>query len=188
MVVHVRSLPPVMIPMAVHGIVGVGVVVGMVICVVICVMVCVMVRVMVVVVMRGPVVGSMVTEAVVVIVMVSAGAPAEALAQRELGRQLPYGLPLVENGLFLPDQALAQVENGAFGLVRNYAAHMVSITMSVTVTVAMAAVAVARTMPRTVAVPWGKTRRVRVCGDGGADEFGVRAIIILQTRQATRSL
>lgn len=41
--------------------------------------------------------------------------PSEALAQGELGRQLSDGLPLVQNGLFLLDKTLPEVEDGGFG-------------------------------------------------------------------------
>lgn len=41
--------------------------------------------------------------------------PSKALAQGELSRQLPDGLPLVQDGLFLLDKALPEVEDGGFG-------------------------------------------------------------------------
>lgn len=41
--------------------------------------------------------------------------PPEALAQGELGRQLSNGLPLVQDGLFLLDEALPEMEDGGFG-------------------------------------------------------------------------
>lgn len=41
--------------------------------------------------------------------------PSEALTQGELGRQLPDGLPLVQDGLFLLDEALPEMEDGGFG-------------------------------------------------------------------------
>ena len=51
-----------------------------------------------------------------VVLVVRRHAPSEALAQGELGRQLSDGLPLVQDGLFLLDQALPEVEDGGFGL------------------------------------------------------------------------
>lgn len=40
----------------------------------------------------------------------------ETLAHHQLGRQLPDGLPLVQDRLLLLDEALPEVKNGGFGL------------------------------------------------------------------------
>lgn len=50
-------------------------------------------------------------------VVVGRRAASETLAQRELGRQLPDGLPLVQDGLLLLDEALPEVEDGGFCLL-----------------------------------------------------------------------
>ena len=47
------------------------------------------------------------------------GMVTEALAQSQLSGELPDGLPLVQDGLLLLDQALPQVEYGGLGLVRH---------------------------------------------------------------------
>lgn len=47
--------------------------------------------------------------AVVVVVVAIAMVTTKALAQRKLGGELSDGLPLVQDGLLLPDQALPQV-------------------------------------------------------------------------------
>lgn len=62
--------------------------------------------IVVVVVMMGIVV---VVAAVVVVVVTAAMVTAKALTQGQLCGELPDGLPLVQDGLLLPHQALAQV-------------------------------------------------------------------------------
>lgn len=52
-----------------------------------------------------------------VVVVVRRHSAAEALTQSQLGRQLPNGLPLVQDGLSLLHQALPQVEDSGFGLL-----------------------------------------------------------------------
>lgn len=51
----------------------------------------------------------MATAAVVVVVVAVAMVTTKALAQRKLGGELSDGLPLVQDGLLLPDQALPEV-------------------------------------------------------------------------------
>lgn len=63
--------------------------------------------IVVVVVVVGVVVAA--AAAVVGVVVAVAMVATKALAQRQLGGELSDGLPLVQNGLFLPDQALPQV-------------------------------------------------------------------------------
>lgn len=46
---------------------------------------------------------------VVVVMMAATMVVAEALAQGELGGQLPDGFPLVQDGLLLPHQAFTQM-------------------------------------------------------------------------------
>lgn len=72
------------------------------------------VLVVMVVVVMGVVVA---VAAVVAVVVTAAMVTAKALAQRQLCGELPDGLPLVQDGLLLPHQALAQVQDGGFGLV-----------------------------------------------------------------------
>lgn len=52
-----------------------------------------------------------------VVLIVRRCALPEALAQRQLGRQLPDGLPLVQDRLLLLDEALPEVKDGGFGLL-----------------------------------------------------------------------
>ena len=92
-------------PVAIMGVVGVRVVVG----------------VMVGVVRGARVVRAMVRRwpMMVLVVVVVTNPATKALAESELGRQLSDGLPLVQNGLLLPHQALPQVQDGGFSLVRH---------------------------------------------------------------------
>lgn len=62
--------------------------------------------IIVVVVVMGVVMG---VAAVVVVVVTAAMVTAKALTQRKLCGELPDGLPLVQDGLLLPHQALPQV-------------------------------------------------------------------------------
>lgn len=55
--------------------------------------------------------------AMVIVVTADATVTAEALTQGELCGQLPDGLSLVQDGLLLPHEALAEVQDGGFGLV-----------------------------------------------------------------------
>lgn len=110
---------------------------------------------------------------VVVVVVANAMVTTKALAQGKLGGQLSDGLPLVQDGLLLPHKALAQVQDGGFGLVRHHAtpaAAIVAISVAVT----------ARSMGHT---GWRIAAGVCFWGDWGADKFGANAIVMFYTRQ-----
>lgn len=74
----------------------------------------------------------------VVVMVANAMVTTEALAQGKLGGQLSDGLPLVQDGLLLPHKALAQVQDGGFGLVGHHATPVTAIVaVSVAVSVAI---------------------------------------------------
>lgn len=105
---------------------------------------------------------------VVVFMVTSAMVTTEALAQCELGGQLPDGLPLVQDGLLLPYKALAQVQDGGFGLVR----HRVSpVTAIVAISVAITAWSMGHT-------GWRITAGVCFWGNRGANKFWANAIVM----------
>lgn len=135
------------------------------------------VMVIVVVVMMVAVMGTMVVLMVAVMVavmMTSAMVTAKALAQRELGGQLPDGFPLVQDGLLLPHKALAKVQNGGFGLVGHHAPPVAAIV----------AVAVAITAWSMGHAGWGVAAWVCFWGNWGANKFGANAIVIFYARQS----
>lgn len=112
---------------------------------------------------------------VMVVMVVRAMVTTEALAQGELGGQLPDGLSLVQDGLLLPHEALAQVQDGGFGLIRHHASPAAAIvTISVAVT--------GRSMGHT---GWGIAAGVCFWGDWGANKFGANAIVIFYARQTS---
>ena len=93
----------------------------------------------------------------------------EALAQGELGGELPDGLPLVQDGLLLPHKALTQVQDGGFGLVGHHASPVTAIVASSGWSMGHSG--------------WRKAAGVCIWGDWSADKFGANAIIILYARQ-----
>lgn len=129
--------------------------------------------VIVVVVMVGHVVIFMMIF-VAAVMMTTAMVTAEALAQRELGGQLPDGFSLVQDGLLLPHKALTQVQNGGFGLVRHHAPPVAAV---VAVAVAITAWSVGHT-------GWGETAWVCFWGNRGANKFGANAIVIFYAGQS----
>lgn len=108
---------------------------------------------------------------VVAVVMTGAMVTAEALAQRELGGQLPDRFPLVQDGLLLPHEALAQMQDGGLGLVGHHAPPVAAI-----VAVAIAAWSMGHT-------GWGVAAWVCFWGNWSADELGANAIVIFYARQ-----
>lgn len=105
--------------------------------------------------------------AVMVVMVTDPVVTSVALAQGELGGQLPDGLPLVQDGLLLPDQALAEVQDSGFGLVRHKAA-------SAAATAVLAIGSRGGWNAR-----WGEATRVGVRRDGRAHELGANAILVL---------
>lgn len=114
---------------------------------------------------------------VVVVVMVISAmvTTTEALAQGELGGQLPDGLPLVQDGLLLPHKALAQVQDGGFGLFGHHASPATAV---VTICVAVTA----RSMGHT---GWRIAAGVCFWGNWGANKFRANAIVIFYARQTS---
>lgn len=186
MMAHIGPLAPLMVQaVIVDWVVGVCVVVRMVRGMVVRMVVSVVVCVVVVIVMSGTMIGAMVSWPMVVIIVVTTCTSAKTLAEGEFGRQLPDGLPLVKNGLFLPHKALTQVEDSCFGLIRNTVAHhwpVMSIAMSVTMAITMSISVAVPMATRAVAVPWREARRVCVCRNWGADKFWVGTKVVLQPR------
>lgn len=112
---------------------------------------------------------------VVVMVVVVTGAvmTPEALAQSELGGQLPDGFSLIEDGLLLPYEALAQVQDGGFGFVGHHATPAgAAVVVSVPVT--------ARSMGH---VGRGVAAGVCLWGDGSANKLGANAVVMIHARQ-----
>lgn len=105
---------------------------------------------------------------VVAIVMAAVVVTAEALTQRELGGELPDGLPLVQDGLLLPHEALAQMQDGGFGLVGHRAPPVAAV---VAVAVAVAAWPVGH-------AGWGVAAGLCFWGNRGANKFGANAIVM----------
>lgn len=110
---------------------------------------------------------------VVVVVAIGAMVTAKALTQGEFGGQLPDGLPLVQDGLLLPHQTLAQMQDGGFGLVGHHAAPAAAV---VAARLAVAARPVGHA-GRGVAA-W-----VGFWGNRGADKFGANAVVIFNAWQ-----
>lgn len=109
---------------------------------------------------------------VVVVMVANAVVTTEALAQGELGGQLSDGLPLVQDGLLLPHEALAQVQDGGFGLVGHQASPVSAV---VTVSVAVTARSVGHT-------GWRIAAGVCFWGNWSANKFGANAIVMFHTR------
>lgn len=122
----------------------------------------VVVRVAVVVVVAMGVV--MIVVPILVVVVAGAVMATEALAQGELGGQLPDGLPLVQDGLLLPHKALAQVQDGGFGLVGHHGSPAAAI-------VAVAAGSMGHT-------GWGVAAGVCFRGNRSANKLGADAVVI----------
>ena len=115
----------------------------------------------------------MVVMVVVVVMVIGAMVTTKALAQGELGGELPDGLPLVQDGLLLPHKALAKVQDGGFGLIGHHASPGAAI---VAVSVAVTARCVGDT-------GWGITAGVCFWGNWGANKFRAYAIVIFYSRQ-----
>lgn len=106
---------------------------------------------------------------VVVVMVTNTMVTTEALAQSELGGQLSDGLPLVQNGLLLPHEALAQVQDGGFGLVRH---HVSPVTAIVAISVSITAWSMGHT-------GWRIAAGVCFWGNWSANKFWANAIVVL---------
>ena len=120
--------------------------------------------------------------------VVLVGMVTEALAQGQLGGELPDGLPLVQDGLLLLDQALPQVEDGGLGLVRHPPPTGGRRPRGA------AAVVRRPTGPRPPSharpphawSPHGEAGRVQVHGHGHAHEAGVGSVVVVGAPQGRR--
>lgn len=104
----------------------------------------------------------------VVVMVTDTVVTTEALAQSELGGQLSDGLPLVQNGLLLPHEALAQVQDGGFGLVGH---HVSPVAAIVAISVSITAWSMGHT-------GWRIATGVCFWGDWSANKFRANAIVM----------